>query len=48
MSPYAQRYHLKSAAAWLRGHALKTGAPEIDPELLDKRVTFLNELAAGG
>ena len=48
MNPYAQRYHLKSAAAWLRGHALKTGAPEIDPELLEMPLEVLTdeELAA--
>lgn len=30
-----ERYQLKPAAAWLRGHALKTGAPELDRELLE-------------
>ena len=35
MNTYAERYNLKPAAAWLRGHAMKTGTPEIDPELLE-------------
>ena len=48
MNPYMERYHLKSAAAWLRGHALKTGVPEIDPELLEMPLEVLTdgELAA--
>ena len=48
MNPYAQRYHLKSAAAWLRGHAIKTGTPEIDSELLEMPLEVLTdeELAA--
>ena len=29
MDTYAERYNLKPAAAWLRGHALKSGTPEI-------------------
>ena len=43
-----ERYQLKPAAAWLRGHALKTGVPEIDMELLDMPLEVLTdeELAA--
>ena len=43
MNTYAERYHLKSAAAWLRGHAMKTGAPEIDPELLEMPLEVLTD-----
>ena len=39
----AERYNLKPAAAWLRGHARKTGAPQIDPELLEMPLEVLTE-----
>ena len=31
MNTYAERYNLKPAAAWLRGHAIKTGLSEPEP-----------------
>lgn len=43
MNTYAERYHLKSAAAWLRGHAIKTGSPEIAPELLEMPLEVLTD-----
>lgn len=43
MDTYAERYNLKPAAAWLRGHALKTGMPEIDPELLEMPLEVLTD-----
>ena len=48
MDTYAERYHLKNAAAWLRGHAMQTGVPEIDSELMEMPLEVLtdNELAA--
>ena len=48
MNTYAERYHLKSAAAWLRGHAIRTGARTIDAELLEMPLEVLTdeELAA--
>lgn len=48
MNAYAERYHLKSAAAWLRGHAIRTGARTIDAELLEMPLEVLTdeELAA--
>jgi len=48
MDTYAERYNLKPAAAWLRGHAIKTGVPEIDSELLEMPLEVLTdeELAA--
>ena len=48
MNPCSERYNLKPAAAWLRGHALKTGTPEIDAELLEMPLEVLTdeELAA--
>lgn len=48
MDIYSERYNLKPAAAWLRGHALKTGIPEIDLELLEMPLEVLTdeELAA--
>ena len=48
MNPCSERYNLKPAAAWLRGHALKTGEPEIDAELLEMPLEVLTdeELAA--
>ena len=48
MNPYAERYHLKSAAAWLRGHSIRTGIPRIDTELLEMPLEVLTdeELAA--
>lgn len=48
MDRYTERYHLKSAAAWLRGYFRSTGAPDIDPELLEMPIEVLTdeELAA--
>lgn len=43
MDTYAERYNLKPAAAWLRGHAIKTGTPEIDPELLEMPLEVLTD-----
>ena len=43
MDTYAERYNLKPAAAWLRGHALKTGVPEMDPELLEMPLEVLTD-----
>lgn len=43
MGIYSERYHLKPAVAWLRGHALKTGTPEIDPELLEMPLEVLTD-----
>lgn len=43
MDTYAERYNLKPAAAWLRGHALKTGTPEIAPELLEMPLGVLTD-----
>lgn len=43
MENYSERYNLKPAAAWLRGHALKTGTPEIDPELLEMPLEVLTD-----
>ena len=39
----SERYNLKPAAAWLRGHALKTGTPEIAPELLEMPLEVLTD-----
>ena len=48
MDLYARRYNLDLAAAWVRGHALATGIPPLDPELLDMPLEVLleKELAA--
>lgn len=48
MDAYEERYNLKPAAAWLRGHAIKIGTPLIDPELLEMPLEVLTdgELAA--
>lgn len=43
MYDYSERYDLKPAAAWLRGHALRTGVPNIDKELLDMPLEVLTE-----
>ena len=43
MNTYSERYNLKPAAAWLRGHAVKTGAPDIDPELLEIPLEVLTD-----
>lgn len=40
---YSERYDLKSAAAWLRGHSMKTGVPEIDSELLEMPLEVLTD-----
>lgn len=41
MDTYAERYNLKPAAAWLRGHSIKTGVPEMDPDLLEMPLEVL-------
>ena len=43
MENRAERYNLKPAAAWLRGHAIKNGVPEIDPELLETPLEVLTD-----
>lgn len=43
MNTYAERYHLKSAAAWLRGHAKRTGVPELDVKLLEMPLEVLTD-----
>ena len=43
MNTYAERYDLKPAAAWLRGHALRTGVPNIDKELLEMPLEVLTD-----
>jgi 2-polyprenyl-3-methyl-5-hydroxy-6-metoxy-1,4-benzoquinol methylase len=43
MDYFAQRYHLKPAAAWIRGHAMKTGQPRIDAELLEMPLEVLTD-----
>lgn len=43
MNTYAERYNLKPAAAWLRGHAIKTGTPEIDSELQEMPLEVLTD-----
>lgn len=43
MNDYSERYDLKPAAAWLRGHALRTGVPNIDKELLDMPLEVLTD-----
>lgn len=43
MDTYSERYNLKPAAAWLRGHALKTGVLEIDAELLEMPLEVLTD-----
>lgn len=53
MNKYSERYDLKPAAAWLRGHALRTGMPNIDKELLEMPLevladTELSEIVEAG
>lgn len=43
MNDDSERYDLKPAAAWLRGHALRTGVPDIDRELLDMPLEVLTD-----
>ena len=43
MNDYSERYDLKPAAAWLRGHALRTGVPNIDKELLEMPLEVLTD-----
>ena len=43
MDTYSERYNLKPAAAWLRGRSIKTGTPEIDPELLEMPLEVLTD-----
>lgn len=43
MDDFSERYDLKPAAAWLRGHALRTGVPNIDKELLEMPLEVLTD-----
>lgn len=43
MTDCLERYDLKPAAAWLRGHALRTGVPAIDNELLEMPLEVLTD-----
>lgn len=43
MNDFSERYDLKPAAAWLRGHALRTGVPDIDRELLEMPLEVLTD-----
>ena len=43
MNDYTERYDLKPAAAWLRGHSIKTGTPEIDTEYLEMPLEVLTD-----
>lgn len=43
MDIYSEKYDLKPAAAWLRGHALRTGIPRIEPELLEMPLAVLTD-----
>lgn len=43
MVNYEERYDLLPAAAWLRGHSLKTGIPVIRQELLDMPLEVLTD-----
>lgn len=43
MNEYFERYNMKPAAAWIRGHALKTGAPALAAELLDMPLEVLTD-----
>lgn len=43
MTDYSERYDLKPAAAWLRGHTLRTGVPNLDKELLEMPLEVLTD-----
>ena len=43
MNDYSERYHIKSAAAWLRGHAIQNGSPFIPAELLEMPLEVLTD-----
>ena len=43
MNDYSERYDWKPAAAWLRGHALRTGVPNLDKELLEMPLEVLTD-----
>lgn len=43
MNEFALRYDLKPAAAWLRGHAMRTGIPELEAELLEMPLEVLTD-----
>lgn len=45
MIDLSERYDLKQAAAWLRGHALLSGTPAIEPALLQMPLGALTEEA---
>lgn len=38
-----EKYHLKLAAAWIRGHARRTGVPQLRQELLDMPLEVLTD-----
>ena len=52
MNEHSERFDLKTAAAWLRGHALRIGVPNIDEKLLgmplevstDEELSYIVEL----
>lgn len=43
MTDYSERYDLKPGAAWLRGHALRTGMSSIAKELLEMPLEVLTD-----
>ena len=43
MERLMERYNLKPAAAWLRGHGRNTGTPEIREELLEMPLEVLTD-----
>lgn len=43
MEDYIERYNLLPAAAWLRGHSLRSGTPSIRQELLDMPMEVLTD-----
>ena len=43
METNAERYNLKPAAAWVRGHALSTGLPQLEEELLEMPLEVLTD-----
>lgn len=42
---YEERYDLYTAAAWICGHADRTGCPQLDSELLERPIEELDEEA---
>lgn len=43
MNEHSERFDLKPAAAWLRGHALRIGVPNIDKKLLGMPLEVLTD-----